>query len=217
MPRKKKKPPEEGIDQGWIVTFSDCMTLLLCFFVLLLTFSSFDEVKFDQLAGAFRAMNFDSLDDARYRQPDSLIEREDTPNSVDKGSRTPTDEERHNDPPRAPLDILDVDMEKDRTIIYLPSQKVFWGMGIALSSEARQYLATMAKYIKGTSCRVIIGESSSGQIGLRRSWRVMQFFSKEENIEADRFSLDGVCDPQSQRFAGQPILAITLMNVKVEE
>ena len=29
----------------WMVTFSDCMTLLLTFFVLLLSFSSFDDDK----------------------------------------------------------------------------------------------------------------------------------------------------------------------------
>ena len=47
MSRERKEfVPEE--DQGapeWMVTFSDCMTLLLTFFVLLLSFSSFSDVS----------------------------------------------------------------------------------------------------------------------------------------------------------------------------
>ena len=36
----------------WMVTFSDCMTLLLTFFVLLLTFSSFDDKSFRKMTTA---------------------------------------------------------------------------------------------------------------------------------------------------------------------
>ena len=37
----------------WMVTFSDCMTLLLTFFVLLLSFSSFDDKVFRKLKVIF--------------------------------------------------------------------------------------------------------------------------------------------------------------------
>ena len=45
-----RKPPVDD-DPGapeWMVTFSDCMTLLLTFFVLLLSFSSFDDKIYKQ-------------------------------------------------------------------------------------------------------------------------------------------------------------------------
>lgn len=38
----------------WMVTFADLATLLLCFFVLLLSFSEMDVAKFKQLAGSMR-------------------------------------------------------------------------------------------------------------------------------------------------------------------
>ncbi len=38
----------------WMVTFADLSTLLLCFFVLLLSFSEMDVAKFKQLAGSMR-------------------------------------------------------------------------------------------------------------------------------------------------------------------
>ena len=53
MARDNVKPPEEEGGGGapkWMVTFSDCMTLLLTFFVLLLTFSSFDDKEFRKMS-----------------------------------------------------------------------------------------------------------------------------------------------------------------------
>ncbi len=50
-------PVEEAkkIDPGaprWVVTFGDLMSLLLCFFVLLLSFSNMDKQKYKQVAGS---------------------------------------------------------------------------------------------------------------------------------------------------------------------
>ena len=39
---------------GWLATFSDLMALLMCFFVLLLSFSEMDALKFKRLAGHMR-------------------------------------------------------------------------------------------------------------------------------------------------------------------
>jgi chemotaxis protein MotB len=38
----------------WVMTFADMMTLLMCFFVLLLAFSEMDVAKFKQLSGSMR-------------------------------------------------------------------------------------------------------------------------------------------------------------------
>ena len=37
---------------GWMGTFADLMSLLMCFFVLLLSFSEMDAMKFKRLAGS---------------------------------------------------------------------------------------------------------------------------------------------------------------------
>ena len=49
-------PPIEA-DEGapaWVMTFADLMSLLMCFFVLLLAFSEMDALKFKQIAGSMK-------------------------------------------------------------------------------------------------------------------------------------------------------------------
>lgn len=48
-------PPDEEDDQSWLATFADLMSLLMCFFVLLLSFSEMDVLKYRQIAGSLRA------------------------------------------------------------------------------------------------------------------------------------------------------------------
>ena len=46
-------PCEEGLPP-WLATFADLMALLMCFFVLLLSFAEMDILKFKQVAGALK-------------------------------------------------------------------------------------------------------------------------------------------------------------------
>lgn len=45
---------ESGGVPAWVMTFADLMTLLMCFFVLLLSFSEMDVAKFKQLSGSMK-------------------------------------------------------------------------------------------------------------------------------------------------------------------
>lgn len=47
------KCPPEGLPP-WMGTFADLMSLLMCFFVLLLSFSEMDVLKFKQIAGSMK-------------------------------------------------------------------------------------------------------------------------------------------------------------------
>jgi chemotaxis protein MotB len=46
-------PCEDGLPP-WLATFADLMTLLMCFFVLLLSFAEMDVLKYKQVAGAMK-------------------------------------------------------------------------------------------------------------------------------------------------------------------
>ena len=52
MEEEVAESSEEEGGGGWIMTFADLMSLLMCFFVLLLSFSEMDVLKFKRLAGS---------------------------------------------------------------------------------------------------------------------------------------------------------------------
>lgn len=53
IPKNTNAPCPAGLP-AWLATFGDLMSLLMCFFVLLLSFSEMDVLKFKQLAGSMR-------------------------------------------------------------------------------------------------------------------------------------------------------------------
>ncbi len=54
MEEQVQKKKEEQASAGWIMTFADLMSLLMCFFVLLLSFAELDLNKFKAIAGSMR-------------------------------------------------------------------------------------------------------------------------------------------------------------------
>lgn len=54
MSKKRKKSDEGGGAPGWIVTFADLMSLLLTFFILLLSFAEMDVERYKAVAGSMR-------------------------------------------------------------------------------------------------------------------------------------------------------------------
>ena len=49
------KKDDGGGSPAWVMTFADLMSLLMCFFVLLLSFSEMDLLKFKQIAGSMKS------------------------------------------------------------------------------------------------------------------------------------------------------------------
>jgi chemotaxis protein MotB len=215
---RKKKQSDAPPGMGWMITFSDCMTLLLCFFVLLLTFSSFEEIKFETLAGAFRSMSHDWFEPTPEYPKDSLIESK-RPNENRQGPRIQTDNPQTEQPPIDPVEELDISIYQDRTVITLPGKPFFWGQGAALSESGKEYLRLLGDLLRRMDCRVVIGvESGMGnrRLGLQRSWSVLRQLVTVEGIARSRLSLSAVAPSARAKFPGRDILTITLMNVQIE-
>lgn len=70
--KKEKKKPQEATCPEWMMTMGDAMSLLLCFFVLLLTFSTMEENKLMDvlgvLQGATAAVEIDGIRDPAYHR-----------------------------------------------------------------------------------------------------------------------------------------------------
>ena len=98
MPKATKYSHEEQPSgaPGWMVTFSDCMTLLLTFFVLMLSFASFEDSTFPGI-GASLAEALPSVGQISSQQKESMWQRQETDmqESASEGTETRTPVEKN--------------------------------------------------------------------------------------------------------------------------
>ena len=198
MGQKGKKPEEDDAAGApeWMVTFSDCMTLLLTFFVLLLTFSSFDNRIFRRLKVIYSTA-LTTITPSIRSDRDALIYFPPVRHisDLDKGSEKPT------------LTIGDEDsiMEESSPlnfnngiIFMLPSNKLFWGNGTVISTDGRHTMDKLALFLSGTSNRIVISENGPTEeppddsLGLERAWAVMNYLTVRHNLDMKRFSISSV-------------------------
>ncbi len=189
---RQSKPQEEETPQSapeWMVTFSDCMTLLLTFFVLLLSFSSFDNKKFSKLQAIYCTaldsifpLRHDSRDSLNYIEPVKYLSEENV------GSEKPTQSESKDE--GLLKEKLSGDLN-DGVVLLLPSEKIFLGNGKILSPQGRNILNDIALYLSEMPNRIVISEKSSidnetaESNHLERAWIVMNYLVTKTNRKID--------------------------------
>lgn len=91
--RERRKNNNEG-NSGpgeWLLTYSDLVTLLLTFFVMLFALSSIDEQKFEKIAQSMRSsfLNISGGDKLLTNSGESIVQLYETPNIYDEsGSKS---------------------------------------------------------------------------------------------------------------------------------
>ena len=195
MGRKRKQSEPDGPAGApeWMVTFSDCMTLLLTFFVLLLSFSSFSDQK-DIFRTTVIFSEQPSLSSETSKEQESLAATELFQYSEDlgKGSEKPT-------LARGGEDNLKEETEpanfRNRKIFLISSDTIFWGKGTRISVQGEKILTAMASFLNEVPNRVVISESgqteaqSSGHSGLQRAWAVMEYLTTKQALDKQQFSI----------------------------
>ena len=210
---KKAEPDEAPGAPEWMVTFSDCMTLLLTFFVLLLSFSSFDEKVFRRLqASFFNALPGVNQSDEASRDAVLPTEQiEETPDLVE-GSEKPTLNKGLEDnlKEETPTDF------RSRKVFSISSERIFWGKGTLISAEGRRIMTKMASFLKEVPTRVVVNENGPAseegaeQLGLSRAWAVMEYLTSEHNLNKKWFSISSASTlAQGSLRSGEPARAST--------
>jgi chemotaxis protein MotB len=206
----------------WMVTFSDCMTLLLTFFVLLLSFSSFDDRVFRRLKVIY-SQAFTRVTPVLGSDRDSLLllPRIKYTDELDQGSEKPTPEDELTDGLMKETRLAD--LHGGMTFI-IPSKRLFWGAGAVLSTEGRATMDTMASFLRRVPSRVIINENGpagnqgSEYFGLPRTWAVIEYLTKEQKIDNARFSVSAASTrsdsgrPESERTVEILLLEWSIWN-----
>jgi len=152
MPVEQQEEPKAGAP-AWMVTFADLMSLLLTFFVLLLSMSSTEAAKFRAMAGSLR--------DAFGMKSDFAL----SPTSM-SDEILPHDDERQGDASaddelerelREALEELGVDtgdmkMEGDDSVLLRLDGDLLFASGEArLKPKALPVLDAIARYLNGTN------------------------------------------------------------------
>jgi len=215
-PESPRKPAEaDGPTIGaWMVTFSDCMTLLLCFFVLLLTFSSFDKVALDKLSGGFPNMALESIFPNPHTIKDAIVPPKENPvDHTAEGSEksTAAPPKRIKNPRRSPED-LDPEAYRDRKVVSIPSSRLFYGRGSSLTAGGKELLEAMASFLQRMPCQVIIGQTGGGDdASLGRSLAVMRYLTVRTNLPNDRFGISAGNSIQPGGHEEAPTMRIVLL------
>ena len=187
----KKKPPEPEDPPGapeWMLTFSDCMTLLLTFFVLLMTFSEIGKETIPALRNGFRkAMPGFKVSDKMYRNTMASVTDTEPVDAVLEGSEHATLEEGTSGGLKQTADLQDP--YEPRTIL-IPSNKIFAGKADALSPKGREILDVLAAYLKKIPNGVVIGEHSvNSETGLLRASAIVDYLTTKGELPRNRFGI----------------------------
>ncbi len=199
----------------WMVTFSDCMTLLLTFFVLLLSFSSFDDKIFQKLKVIFsNALPAVSQQDKQGKDAFLATQQIQHTEDISEGSEKPTLEKGMQDHLKQESEPIDF---RSRKVFLISSEKIFWGKGTAISLQGREALATIASFLKQIPNRVVISECpanrksqianrdvsqaiSDSQIGLQRAWAVVEYLVKKQHLDKNWFSISAASTVPQESF-----------------
>ena len=208
MAKDRARAPEEspGGAPKWMVTFSDCMTLLLTFFVLLLSFSSFDDKAFRKLTTSL-STGMSSISDAPTRNRDSVLQRDEMENHYQKernqGSESPTENGRQDG-------LIKEDPKefgfRNRKVFLTPSDTVFLGSGATLSKDGRKLLSDLATIFHTLPNKIVISENRlkdpgrNPDLGLTRAWTALTYLVVKGKLEKDRFAISGTSTVPHERL-----------------
>jgi chemotaxis protein MotB len=192
-PSSRKKPVEADDGGGapeWMVTFCDCMTLLLTFFVLLLSFATFHKETMPRLGVSF-AEALPALGLSRNEQRDSLWDKMSSDETVrqKEGSETRTSDTTQSSNFMREKRALDF---RNLKVFSAPSEAFFWGRGAAISSQGTQVLDALAVFLRFQPARVVISENGPDgnvELGLSRAEAVLNYLVEQKGLDRRYFSL----------------------------
>lgn len=206
MARDKKDQEEAVAGTGWLVTFSDLMTLLLTFFVLLLSMASMDKVTISRISPMSASYGFIATGSAG-QIPDRIKMVQEV---LSDPSIMYQKEERLKDL-LFPNEILPVDMDRstldknleilqhpDGWVISLTDKLLFEPGSWELPPAAQQLLASLADILHYTICDVNISghtddiptesEVDNYVLSAYRAHSVLEFLVSKQ-LQPERFSL----------------------------
>jgi chemotaxis protein MotB len=209
---KKRQPEEAGGTPGWMVTFSDLATLLLTFFVLLLSMSSMDDrtmrSMFTNFTDACGILYFKDLGEI-YKPKEVLIE-----GLYQKLQETVVIKKSGDPPEDAVSDFDSIFESKAGSIVVVENIKdgfklifghrlLFDPASARIKPEMKEVLEKIAKFIRASAYQIYIAGhtdnlplrsgtfASNKDLSLARAFSIMSYLVQEERITSASIALGG--------------------------
>lgn len=209
MARKKKKPESEGLKgDEWLGTYSDMVTLLLTFFILLYSMSSVDSEKLKQLSKAFNQVMVGTKGDSilQYDLYDGEVplvggesdnkDISDTAQSMYKGVKEFVKDNNLSD-------TVDITEDERGVILQLKDSILFQTGESKLKPESRDILNKINTLLKSVPNSIVVEGhtdnvpihnseyNSNWDLSTARAVTVVRYFIEEKGDNPSRFSASG--------------------------
>lgn len=196
--RTKKRPPLHVSNSLWLITFADLVTLLLTFFVLMLSMSSLTLSSFIQVNSFFQPRNFISYSDSgnvpqriqlimdELREPDLEQRKERIKDLLFPDDTLPKEMDREK-----VMDNLDILVNAEGIVIVMTDSLLFEQGEFELSEANKQFLAPLYEVLLYTNQDINISAHTDNQpvqgfssysLSSLRALAVLDFFLNEVNI-----------------------------------
>jgi chemotaxis protein MotB len=194
----------------WLLSFSDCMTNLLTFFVLLVAFSSYSDDERQNIRALGEAMRktFPGFSNPSMMDNNAVIPTNQIWATKEPayGSEKPSVTMTSNATEGVLRALPETRGYKNCRALLMPSERIFLGKSMVLSPEGRHITALIASFLKDVPGRVVVSEhgpdadllrpagpgtagSIDAQMGLSRAWAVIEVLKTQQGIELDRCSI----------------------------
>lgn len=213
MPRKRKKTDNGGMrGDEWLNTYSDCITLLLTFFILLYSMSTVDEAKLRQLSKAFNEIMVGKVGDSvlKYNLYNGEVpviggeeEGELEGDVIVPSSHSMYDEIKRFSVANNLDEVVEITEDERGIILQLKDSILFESGKSNLKSDSKEILNKLSNLIKempnsivieGHTDNVPINTSeykNNWELSTARSLSVVEYFISDKGLNPSRFSASG--------------------------
>jgi outer membrane protein OmpA-like peptidoglycan-associated protein len=160
----------------WYISFADMISLLMAFFVMLSSFSSYDKEEMEMVRKTMRYALRPC--GGWFQKGDSMAGVTSSVTNELEGAQTPTLEDISN---KKPIGKTGTDDFRTHRVFLADSQMIFYSSGVSLTAQGQQWLNTVAQYMARMPSRLLISErgtGADGEKGLKRAVCVAEYLCR---------------------------------------
>lgn len=214
--RKESFDPPPKPSAGWVMTFADLMSLLMAFFVMLLSMAEVDKKKFEEMGVSMRIALGSPVNTPAHSADDIKLMKDTgkTGNSkqrmeqdaqLERIKKTQADAQKIRDVLKGQVDSVDIEVETHGQIIVvrLPDSGVFHSGEAELVHTFRPILANLRRTIKDIEGEVVVSGHaddipiqtdkyrSNWELSAARAYSVIDDLLMNSEIPSNRVVLRG--------------------------